>query len=267
MHLDRDTLERLLSDDLELEQQITAENHLESCDTCRGRLEENELFQLLVLVDDPAPAVDPGDIIARAERRRPAGFGRWAAGVLLTFGAAGAVYAAPGSPVPRWFEALSGDFGDRASQVPENRTAPPDVAGIVVPFDERLEIELRPQPSGTISIVLVEASEVTVEAVNGPATFDSRAEQLIVGLVLSGRRGAQEVIGPSGGGVYRKAEDKRRASRPKKAKGIKVRKSEGHRGIEGRKSSAESTSTHFLMPSAPHTPSCRTPFASSGTRC
>ncbi len=180
MHVDRDTLEKMLSGDLGLEEQITAEYHLESCATCRGRLEENELFQLLVLVDDPAPAVDPGDIIARAERRRPAGFGRWAAGVLLTFGAAGAVYAAPGSPVPRWFEALSGDFGDRASQVPEYRTAPPDVAGIVVPFDERLEIELRPQPSGTISIVLVEASEVTVEAVNGPATFDSRAEQLIV---------------------------------------------------------------------------------------
>ncbi len=180
MHLDRDTLERLLSGGLGLEEQITAEDHLESCDTCRGRLEENELFQVLAYLDHPVPAVNPGDLIARAERRRPAGFGRWAAAVLLTFGAAGAVYAAPGSPVPRWIEALSGVFSHGAGRVPESRAASPDVAGIVVPFDERLAIELPPQQSGTISIVLVEASEVTVEAANGPVTFDSRADQLVV---------------------------------------------------------------------------------------
>jgi len=54
------------------------------------------------------------------------------------------------------------------------------VAGVVVPLSDRLEIELHPQDAGTIDVVLGEVPDVTVEAFNGPATFDSQAERLVI---------------------------------------------------------------------------------------
>ena len=117
------------------------------------------------------------DLIGRAERRRMPGHLRWAAGVLLMAVAAGAAYAAPGSPVQRWIDGLTGTVDVPA---PENLSEAPDVAGVVVPVGDRLEIELRPQGRGTIDVILDEVSDVTVEAFNGSATFDSRADRLVV---------------------------------------------------------------------------------------
>ena len=49
------------------------------------------------------------------------------------------------------------------------------VVGIVVAW-----FELPAQGSGWIEIALVDATDVTVEALGAPATFESRAERLVV---------------------------------------------------------------------------------------
>ena len=177
MHLDQDTLESMVTGDLELETRIAAEAHLATCDACRGLLQDREIAGLLHHLDEPAPDVSVHDLIVRAEQRRMPSHLRWAAGVLLMAMAAGAAYAAPGSPVQRWIGGLTATAD---VPVPGSPSEPRYVAGVVVPLVNRLEIELRPQATGTIDVVLDEVPDVTVEAVNGPATFDSQAERLVV---------------------------------------------------------------------------------------
>ena len=177
MHLDQDTLESMVTGDLELETRIAAEAHLATCDACRGLLQDREIAGLLHHLDEPAPDVSVHDLIVRAEQRRMPSHLRWAAGVPLMAMAAGAAYAAPWSLVPRWIDGLTGTVD---APIPENPSEPRYVAGVVVPLGDRLEIELRPQGTGTIHVVLDEVPDVTVEAVNGPATFDSQAERLVV---------------------------------------------------------------------------------------
>ena len=140
---------------------------------------DRDTVDLLETVDTPTPDVDPGDLIARAERRRTPTFARWAAGVLVTFGAAGALYAAPGSPVPGWIEALAGREPG-GSEVIDGGTESADVSGIVVPLVATLSIELQPQASGTVTVLLIDDSSVRVEAMNGTAVFDSQAQRLVV---------------------------------------------------------------------------------------
>ncbi len=177
MHLDQSTLESMLTGDLELEARITAEEHLVTCAECRGLFQDREIAELLNHLDEPAPDVSVHDLIVRAEQRQMPSYLRWAAGVLLMAVAAGTAYAAPGSPIQRWIGGLTGTVDVPA---PRGSSESRDVAGVVVPLGDRLEIELRPQDTGTIDVFLDEASYVTVEAVNGPATFDSRPERLVV---------------------------------------------------------------------------------------
>ena len=140
---------------------------------------DRDLLDLLETVDEPTPEVDPSDLIARAERRRPPTFARWAAGILLTFGAAGAVYAAPGSPVPGWIETLAGR-GPTTSAVIDGGTEPADISGIGVPLVASLSIELQPQASGTLTVLLTSENSVRVAAMNGSAVFDSQVRRLVV---------------------------------------------------------------------------------------
>ena len=177
MHLDQDTLESMMNGDLEFEDRIAAEDHLATCLACRELFQDREIAGLLGRLDEPAPDVSAHELIARAEQRQMPNHFRWAAGVLLMAVAAGAAYAAPGSPVQRWIGGLTGTVD---VPIPESPSEPRYVAGVVVPLGDRLEIELRPQGTGTIHVVLDEVPDVTVEAVNGPATFDSQAERLVV---------------------------------------------------------------------------------------
>ena len=176
MHLDQDTLESMVTGDLELEARIAAEAHLATCDACRGLVQDREIAGLLHHLDEPAPDVSVHDLIGRAEQRQMPSHLRWAAGVLLMAMAAGAAYAAPGSPVQRWIGGLTATGDVPVPGSPSERY----VAGVVVPLGDRLEIELRPQATGTIDVVLDEVSDVTVESVNGMATFDSQSERLVV---------------------------------------------------------------------------------------
>ncbi|MGH7672815.1 MAG: zf-HC2 domain-containing protein, partial [Gemmatimonadales bacterium] len=100
MHLDDEQVQRLLHRELAPPVETSVRAHLAQCASCRGRVaeaerEETEVYALLRHVDDPPPPVDARAVVARA-RARGLGRLRWAAGVLLALGLAGAAYAAPG---------------------------------------------------------------------------------------------------------------------------------------------------------------------------
>ena len=143
--------------------------------------DDARLFGLLESLDEPTPDVDVEELIARGTRRRPPGAMRWAAGLLLTFGAAGAAYAAPGSPVRGWIDGLVGG-GAVVSEPHDVAPALDDLSGIVVvpPESSELVVELPSQSEGTISVSLTDSDGVSVAALNGAAVFDSRAQRLVV---------------------------------------------------------------------------------------
>lgn len=179
MHLDSETLERLVHGELKGEDWGTVEAHVAACPECqvlRTSLEDEgrQIRTRLALLDEPTPRVEASELIARANRRGPSVM-RWAAGILLSFAAAGGIYAAPGSPVRSWVSRLVG-VEPRVENVAQS-----DVSGVVVPLGPSLEIVFPSLPeSGTITFVLTDVADVSVQAENGTATFDSGTERLVI---------------------------------------------------------------------------------------
>ena len=127
MHLDDERVQRLLHGELEPAGERLARQHLAACDDCRGlldeaRAEEHRLFSLLREVDHPPPDVEPLVIFA-AGRSPGTRWERWAAGILLVAAAAGAAYAAPGSPLPAALDRLVAIIAPTEPQTGSDTTA------------------------------------------------------------------------------------------------------------------------------------------------
>jgi hypothetical protein len=188
MHLDEDQIQRLLHSELPPRAGQSARDHLAECNECRDRLveaqrDEGEIFALLRRVDHAVPAVDPEKVAARA-RGVGAAWGRWAAGILLFLGVAGAVYALPGSPLRDWVRSVVAWIGDsdEPPQVPAQVQAPDGgVAGIAAIPGRRFVIAFEsPVPGGQAQVSLTEGEEVTVRAPIGAASFTSAADGLVI---------------------------------------------------------------------------------------
>jgi len=190
MHLDDERVQRLLDGELSPAAERSAREHLVACAECRARAaeaerEETELAGLLHLLDHPAPALS-AEAIAVAARRRAGPSVRWAAGLLLAAGLAGAAYATPGSPIPGWIARLAERTeGRRSPPGPApaaSQAEDPGVAGIAVPPGERLLLSFdSAQAEGEAAVRLLdEATEVTVRAPAGAATYLAGADRLTI---------------------------------------------------------------------------------------
>src|SRR5688572_17545720 len=111
MHLDDEQVQRLQHGELDTQTRAALLGHVAICPDCRARVEDAEreeaqIFDLLRGLDHEAPDITAAAIAAGSARhvgsdhalipRSPA---RWAAGILITLGAAGALYAVPASPL------------------------------------------------------------------------------------------------------------------------------------------------------------------------
>jgi hypothetical protein len=189
MHLDEEQIQRLLHGELAPAADTSARQHLAECADCRRRIaeaerEEDEVYALLRQVDHPPPPVDADAIAARA-RTRNFGWGRRAAGILVALGLAGAAYAAPGSPLPAWVEAVKewiGDRPDSSPSAPAPVQAPePRVAGIAVdPGQNLLILFTSPHAEGQAQVWLTDGTEVVVRAPIGAAIFSSDVDRLVI---------------------------------------------------------------------------------------
>jgi anti-sigma factor RsiW len=189
MHPDEELLQRALHGELAVGTRQEVLRHLDGCAECvrridRARREEDRIFALLGALDRPIPMIDPGSLAAdpRSGRVR---WGRRAAVVLLALGAAGAAYAAPGSPLPGWVDRLArwiaGPAPAPAAPVWTGPTEPV-VAGISVSPGARLTIHFATeQRQGQVTVSLTDGSAVTVRAVNGSATFTTGDDRLDIG--------------------------------------------------------------------------------------
>lgn len=188
MHLDEEQVQRLLHGELTSPAEDSLRSHLATCLDCRSRLaeaarDEEELNALLRHVDHPPPPVEAEALVARA-RGHGLGTGRRAAGILLALGAAGAAYAAPGSPLPGWVAGIVDWVAgppERTASPPPAPVAEPGAAGIAVAAGQRFVILFSAhQTDGLASVTLTGESALVVRAPNGAAAFTSDVDQLVI---------------------------------------------------------------------------------------
>ena len=189
MHVDEERIQRLLHGELVPTDEAEVRAHLADCGECAGRLaamrrDEERVDSLLHELDRPAPRLDVGAIARRAEARSPR-IPRWAAGIVLVLGLAGAAYALPGSPLPRLVDAvLEWTRGRQDPLSPDTGShppPPPSFAGIAVPPGERFRILFQtPNARGEMLVRLTAGTEVEIRAPRGAATFTAGENQLVV---------------------------------------------------------------------------------------
>ncbi len=189
MHLDEEQIQRLLHGELAPPGAGSARTHLDGCPECRLRLTESEreeawVFDRLGRLDHARPEQTAEAILG--SRRRPASsWGRMAAGIILTLAAAGAAYAAPGSPLPRLIDhivELVGRTPERPVKAAPSLSTKESQAGIAVAPGDLMTIDfLGDQSRDTTIISLTDSLEVMVRAQGGTTTFTSDNERLAVG--------------------------------------------------------------------------------------
>jgi len=202
MHPDLEQLQRLAHRELDPAFLTSLESHLAGCAACRDRLaalerEEEEVHALLVSLDHPVPRLNAAAVMSGPRTPLAATF-RWAAGILLALGAAGAAWAAPGSPLPGWLDAVLGEGEDAVRPSPTLAPPPPASAGgVAVDPQGRLAIVFRSlQASGQATVRLTEDAEVQVRASGGAPTFTAEDGRLLVD--QQGPSGDFEILVPTG---------------------------------------------------------------------
>ncbi|MFN0149706.1 MAG: hypothetical protein ACKVU1_03220 [bacterium] len=207
MHLDTEQIQRVLHDEVAPPAKDEIDGHLAECATCRARVEdarreEAAIFHLLKSADDDAPSIDAAAIAARATGRRT-GAADWrseqrapmhawqrrAAAILIATAAAGAAYAAPGSPLPHMLERVIAWVSGPASPPPPapgdshvpGAGDPREPAGIAVAPSAHFTIRFAAeQPRGEALVSLVDRADIVVRVVGGAATFTTSADLLVI---------------------------------------------------------------------------------------
>jgi hypothetical protein len=183
MHLDDERIERVAHDELDAIAGADARAHLATCDRCATRLadatrEDDDVTALLQQLDHARPQVDADAIARRARATRGSGMRR-AAGIVSALGAAGALYAAPGSPVREWLTAL------RTDSEPATVTTPssvPEPGGVIVSPDDAVLIVFSARPApGHVLVNVVDGGAVEIRApVASGVTFTSEPDRVRV---------------------------------------------------------------------------------------
>ena len=206
MHLDPETLERLLHDELGPGREAESRRHLDVCPDCRERLadagrREARIFGLFEELDHEPSAAQlalPSSERAELARTRPVWY-RIAASIALVIAAGGLLYALPGSPVREWISgrgADEGGIGDGGAGRSEEVAAA--LSGLTIRPDGAYEIAfLSPQSSGRIRIELTPSPEVQIRVAGEPVGLESGPERLVVS--NAGSRASYEIRIPAAG--------------------------------------------------------------------
>ncbi|NNF27455.1 MAG: hypothetical protein HKN73_09565 [Gemmatimonadetes bacterium] len=183
MHLDQETLSRLVDGELPDDEVRWAEIHLAECTACSARkgdlvATDDLVSSLLPYADDPTPHVDPAELIRRARPAAPRRLQRWAAALILTAAGAGAAYAAPGSPLP----ALLGRGDDQRTGTEFRQEEPePSSSGLVLPLDQPLTVRLEGITGpGALIVTTGTGPGIAIESTRAGVSFESEAGVITV---------------------------------------------------------------------------------------
>jgi hypothetical protein len=191
MHLDADQLTRYADGELSVDELPVIRRHLAECASCtRAAATVRDDIAMtgrrLSALDHRLPAVTAPQIMARARQSTLRTLLRAAAAVGAVVLAAGAVYAAPGSPLRGWLQQITGEqrapvvVRDTAVDAPAPGAAA-SPTGIAVAPGSTLTVSFRRvQRGGLLRIRIVDAATVSVRALQGGATFVTAEDELSV---------------------------------------------------------------------------------------
>ena len=144
--------------------------------------DDPEIDALLAALDEPPPPVSVESLLARG--RTPAGAPRrhlrWAAGIALALGVAGAAYAAPGSPLPGWLGRIGESIDRGANGRPSAVVPVPASAGVAVDVGGPVVIRFAGRLAGYARVSLTDDSEVVTRSADGSTRFSSEPDQLLI---------------------------------------------------------------------------------------
>lgn len=185
MHLDVESLQRLLHGELSATASTKARTHLQGCDSCMQRYrqsanEEDLILARLRLLDVPSPVVTV-DAIRQRGRRPVLRRARWAAAALALF-ATSLLYAAPKSVLRSVIERAAVWFQvDRPEQ---ERTLPPlastSMAVTMIPADSFAISFSSTQSAGTIYVVFANQDLLSIGSPGAVVPMDVKIDQVIV---------------------------------------------------------------------------------------
>jgi hypothetical protein len=201
MHLDDESLERLLHGELDPGPEATVRSHLASCPSCEARLEESRalesrLFGLLGTLDHEAPEIDWNSALHPPSTRARAG-SRIAASIAFLLLAGGILYALPDSPVRGWIDRLR---GMDATEAPTPGSGSPSeietpVSGLSVRPAGAFEIDFEySQAIGAIRLRLVRTPEVEIRVLGPPVQLESGPGRL--GVSNANSQSSYEILVP-----------------------------------------------------------------------
>ena len=183
MHLDDETIQRLLHDELAPGARAIACEHLQTCRACHARLDdearaESRVFAALRTIDTPPPlrllVLD-----SRSHTSR-----RWLGRLAASIGAlaiAGIAFAAPGSPLPGLMRRVTQSTPAMPPATPSPTPEPATNPGIAVAPGRRLAIDVT-RASGTAmaTIAITDSAEVVLRAVGGHPSFSSGVDRVAI---------------------------------------------------------------------------------------
>ena len=181
MHLDAETLERVLHGELDAERGLAAREHLSSCPVCNAALEESRLrerrvFGLLEALDHEAPPFDWQAFEAPGSRR---GARLLVAASIACVLGAGILYALPDSPLRKWIDRL-----EREAPVPEAQVesvGPGSISGLSIQPTAPFEIVFAGgQESGVVLVELIDTPEVEIRVVGEPVDLESGPDRVTI---------------------------------------------------------------------------------------
>jgi hypothetical protein len=180
MHLDAETLERVLHRELDAERGAAAREHLSNCPRCNAALEESRLrerrvFGLLEALDHETPALDWGAVEAP---KTPGGPRLLIAASIACVLAAGILYALPDSPLRDWIEQMGREVPAPAEVGPGDLES---VSGLSIRPTAPFEIVfLGGQASGVVRVELADTPEIEIRVLGAPVSLESGPDRVTV---------------------------------------------------------------------------------------
>lgn len=183
MHLDAETTQRFVDEELSGGRHAAVLEHLEACETCRNDVEaarrlDARAMALIGSMAVPDPGVSVADIQRQAARPSGTGWRRWAAAAVLTVAGATAAYAAyraPGGPLEHVDDPPA--TSDRPS-APQHETLE-GASGITVDGARSIHIQDL-GPGGELSVALHDGAGISIRSSRPGTAFDAEVERVTV---------------------------------------------------------------------------------------
>lgn len=203
MHLDSETLERVLHDELDPALEAAVRRHLQDCRECAARVTEARareagIFALLAELDhDPRGAPLRWEAQG-AEARTGSAWRRVAVAAMVVVAAGGALYAIPGSPLRQWIADVREGSPAASTEIAGPESLSEAVSGLAVRPAGQYEIAfVARQEAGRIRVTLSASPEVEIRVAGPPVGLESAPERLVV--ANAGSRSSYEIRLPEAG--------------------------------------------------------------------